>query len=408
MLAVPVRIFAPDYYRAASALRSHIYNLRVRLAPQSANSKMNIPRLLTLFLLLIVASNVQAQDNYGGEIVSYNTFGEGMMVTRAKIVPLSGTVSNMFFFNRADEPWNNGTWYEYDWEIRGAYPFSGWSQIRVKDQGDTVLKDAPVDVSTTSNLGNELLHYILIRKDNRYIYDIRRNFNANTYNYNSAEAHSGNSASLLSNGPRVYETGEKLRHIPSWKQLDFSLGVTAFDTKWTESLPNGEYSREMEVDFTRFYTYANDMWNTSPQWSDEFDGISLDYGKWYTANWTYSATQFRQENVKVQGGRLYLRVNRGESYWDPSATINSVNVAQLDSVSQSTQSRPEVQVEGNTSDTDLDTAVSAESRDSAQTESEVTAQTESRHSVQTGSTDPVTLWILAAGGLLLAQRRRLN
>ena len=70
---------------------------------------MKIPRILTLFLLFAAVSNLQAQENYGGEIVSYETFGEGMMVTRAKIVPLSGTVTNMFFFNRADEPWNKGS-----------------------------------------------------------------------------------------------------------------------------------------------------------------------------------------------------------------------------------------------------------------------------------------------------------
>ena len=125
---------------------------------------MKVSRVLTAFLFFLAVSNVQAQNNFGGEIVSYNTFGEGMMVTRAKIVPLSGVVTNMFFYNRADEPWlsNSGEWYEYDWEIRGAYPFAGWSQIRVRDQGETILKDAPVDVSTTTNLGDELLHYISV------------------------------------------------------------------------------------------------------------------------------------------------------------------------------------------------------------------------------------------------------
>ena len=100
---------------------------------------MRIPRVITFSLLLLSVSNAQALNNFGGEIVSYETFGKGMMVTRAKVAPLSGTVSNMFFFNRADEPWIGDTWYEYDWEIRGAYPFSGWSQIRVKEQADRVL-----------------------------------------------------------------------------------------------------------------------------------------------------------------------------------------------------------------------------------------------------------------------------
>ena len=58
---------------------------------------MKISRIITFFLLLLALSNVQAQENYGGEIVSYHTFGEGMMVSRIKVVPLSGTVTNMFF-----------------------------------------------------------------------------------------------------------------------------------------------------------------------------------------------------------------------------------------------------------------------------------------------------------------------
>ena len=155
----------------------------------------------------------------------------------------------------------------------------------------------------------------------------------------------------------------------------------------------------------------------------------MDFDKWYTANWTFSATQFRQENVKVKDGRLYLRVNRGESYWDPSASVNSVDLAQNDTELQSTSelqltlSMPEFQVTGNSSDTSLSTAVVAEPGDfvqtpevSVQTESEVSSQTASPvstqtaspDSVQTGSTDPLTLWILAAGGYLMAQRRRLN
>jgi len=353
---------------------------------------MKFPRILISFLLLVSVSNVQAQNNFGGEIVSYDTFGEGMMVTRAKVAPLSGTVSNIFFFNRVDEPWISDTWYEYDWEIRGAYPFAGWSQIRVKEQADTVLKDAPLDLSTTTNLGSELLHYILIRNNDRYVYDIRKDFNANSYNYNNDDAHSGNSASLLSNGPRVYETGDKLRHIPSWKQLDFNLGVTAFGGNWAGSLPNGNYSGEMEVDFTRFYTYEGTVLNTIPQWSDEFEGSSLDYGKWYTANWTFSATQFRQENVRVQDGRLYLRVNRGESYWDPTASGNPVNPAQSDPVSRTPLSLPEVQATGISSDNGLSTE----------------GVTVSRDPIQTGSTDPMTLLILAAGGCLVSLRRKIK
>lgn len=144
-------------------------------------------------LLVLLASNVKAQDNYGGEIASYQAFGEGIIVTRAKIVPLSGVVSKIFFFNRADAPWEGNVWYEYDWEIRGAHPFSGWSQIRVRTEVGTALRDAPVDVDTTTNLGSQLLPYFLIRKEDRYVYDIRRDFNVNTYDYNDATSHNGNS-----------------------------------------------------------------------------------------------------------------------------------------------------------------------------------------------------------------------
>ena len=388
---------------------------------------MKVSRVLTAFLFFLAVSNVQAQNNFGGEIVSYNTFGEGMMVTRAKIVPLSGVVTNMFFYNRADEPWlsNSSEWYEYDWEIRGAYPFAGWSQIRVRDQGETILKDAPVDVSTTTNLGDELLHYILIRKNDLYVYDIRRDFDVNTYNYNSAEAHGGNSESLLSDGPRVYETGGTVSHIPSWKELDFSLGITAFGTKWAGSLPEDNYSREAEVDFARFYTFSGSALNTDPQWYDEFSGSSLDFGKWYTANWTFSATQFRQENVKVEGGRLFLRVNRGESFWNPVATKNSVVLTQNDFASEPTQSLPEPQVIIEPQvivepQAIVEPQVVAEPQ--VMPELQVTPELQvvnlprdnsastavASDSVQTGSTDPMTLFMLAVCGLTVAQRRRLQ
>ena len=274
---------------------------------------MKIQRILGV-LLMLLAANTQAQTSYGGEIVSYQTFGEGMMVTRAKVVRFSGTVSNFFFFNRSDEPWNGNVWYEYDWEIRGKYPYAGWSQIRVRDEPEIDLEDAPVDVTTTTILSNELVHYILIRKDNQYVYDIRKDFDASTYDYNDAAAHNSNSASLLADGPRTYQTGDELDHIPSWKQLDFSMGITAFEEEdWTGYLPEGDYSKEMVVDFTRFYAYSGNSLNPYPQWSDEFNGNSLDYGKWYAANWSFRATQFRAENVRVQDGYLYLKINRGNS-----------------------------------------------------------------------------------------------
>lgn len=56
--------------------------------------------------MAIAMVQVSAQENDGGEIVNDQTFAEGMMVTRVKMVPLSGTVTNIFFVHCADEPWN--------------------------------------------------------------------------------------------------------------------------------------------------------------------------------------------------------------------------------------------------------------------------------------------------------------
>jgi len=45
------------------------------------------------------------------------------------------------------------------------------------------------------------------------------------------------------------------------------------------------------VDFTRFYTYSGNKLNSKPQWQDEFSGSSLNYGKWFAANWSFAKTQ---------------------------------------------------------------------------------------------------------------------
>lgn len=295
---------------------------------------MRFYNLLFTVLLLAGLNTLQAQSNFGSEIVSYNKFGEGIMVTRAKIVPIEGVVSNFFFYNREDQPWNGNEWYEYDWEIRGRFPMNGWSQIRVRTESGGVLKDAPVNVSTNIDIGNSMYHWILIRKGNQYVYDIREDFNINTYNYNNAAAHGGNSVSLLTAGPRVYNTGGSVAHIPASKNLDFSLGVTAFDNSWAGSLPNGSYTGDMVVDFTRFHTFvpgANNF-NATPQWSDEFDGNNIDQGKWLVANWTFSVTQFSPQNVIVKDGLLTLRVNNNQTN---NGTISSTNIALTGTASQS-------------------------------------------------------------------------
>ena len=285
-----------------------------------------------MFLLstMLVTTHARAQSAFGGEIISYNTFGEGLSVTRAKAASTEGTVSNIFFYNRADEPWTGTEWYEYDWELRGSFSENGWSQIRVRPQGEGRLISAARELDIAGGTTAELLHYILIRKDNRFVYDVRRDFNINTYNHNDAGEHNGNSASALLEGPRVFLSDNSSgngtpNHIPSWKELDFSLGVTAFGNVWSGRLPSGNFDGVMQVDFTRFHTYTGDELNTTPQWSDEFIGTTLDYGKWQVANWSFHETQFRSDNIKVQDGSLFLRVNRGGSHdWIPPAPSTPV------------------------------------------------------------------------------------
>ena len=320
--------------------------------------------LPAVFLLsTMLPTHAHAQSAFGGEIVSFNTFGEGLSVTRAKAASTEGTVSNIFFFNRVDEPWLGNEWYEYDWELRASFPENGWSQIRVRPQGEDRLISAPEELDIEGGTITELLHYILIRKDNQYVYDVRRDFNIETYNYNNAGEHNGNSASLLLDGPRVFSSDNSSgnrtpNHIPVWIELDFSLGVTAFGSIWSGRLPRGDFEGLMQVDFTRFYTYTGDELNTTPQWSDEFIGTTLDFGKWQVADWSFADTQFRLENIKVQGGSLFLRVNRGgSSDWVPPAPITPVVTQTFNDDSDSfTTTSQDTFVETNT-DTFTDTLV---------------------------------------------------
>jgi len=269
---------------------------------------MNKQHLLFFLLFCFSFPSIFAQSSFGAELVSYQRFGEGLMVTRAKIPPVSGLVSNFFFYNREDLPWQGNEWYEYDWEIRGAYPNNGWSQIRVRPQPGVALRDAPVNINTTTNIGNSLLHWILIRKGNQYIYDIRKDFNINNYNYNNASAHGGNSVSLIAGGPRVYTTGGSVAHIPTSKRLDYSLGVTAFDNGFSGPLPGPSYSADFVIDFTRFYGFSGNNLNTNPQWQDEFN--YLDQGKWQVANWTFADTRFTSNNIRFEDGKMILTANR--------------------------------------------------------------------------------------------------
>lgn len=274
---------------------------------------MNKQKLYLLFILLLPFSVSQATTSQGAEIVSYQTFGEGMMVTKAKMVPISGTVSNIFFYNRADQPWNGNVWYEYDWELRGAYPDNAWSQIRVREYSGGSLKDAPVNISTSENLGDKFFHYLLIRDGNQYVYDIREDFDLASYDHTLAGAHGDNSASIIVGGPRVFTTGSDVADIPITEKLDFSLGVTAFDINWSGRLPSGAYSGDYVIDFTRFYEIEGSTFNSTPQWQDEFNNDYLDTSKWYAATWTYQDTQFTTDNIRFEDGYMILTVNRGNA-----------------------------------------------------------------------------------------------
>jgi len=292
-------------------------------------------RFRWVFLFLFCFSplySVQAQTSQGAEIISYNTFGEGLMVTKAKMAPISGTVNNIFFYNRVDEPWNGNVWYEYDWEIRGAHPFGGWSQIRVREENGGVLKDAPINVTMLENLSYKFLHYVLIRQDNMYVYDVREDFDINTYDFNIAEAHEGNSSSILDGGARIFFTGAGVADIPEEQRLDFSLGLTSFDSNWAGRLPGEAYSGDYAVDFTRFYEFDdNDELIKTPQWFDEFNAGSLDYSKWFPATWDFADTLFTTENLRFENGYVVFRANRGQVETD----ISEINLA---STAQATQS----------------------------------------------------------------------
>jgi len=288
-----------------------------------------------IFLMIVFStpsSLLHAQTSQGAEIVTYNTFGEGLMVTKAKMAPISGTVSNIFFYNRADEPWNGNVWYEYDWELRGGYPTGGWSQIRVREDNGGRLRDAPIDVVMTENIGQKFLHYILLRQGSRYVYDVRENFDVNTYDYTKKLAHGNNSASIINGGARVYFTGGSVADIPTSQRLDFSLGITSFNNSFSGPLPNSAYSGDYIIDFTRFYAFNGNKLSVTPQWQDEFNGNSLDFSKWFPATWTFADTQFTPDNILFDNGHIILRVDRDQT----SNTIRSSNLTRTGQASQST------------------------------------------------------------------------
>ena len=125
-----------------------------------------------------------------------------------------------------------------------------------------------------------------------------------------------------------------------------------------------------------FYTYTGDELNTTPQWSDEFIGTTLDFGKWQVADWSFADTQFRLENIKVQGGSLFLRINRGgSSDWDPPAPVTPVVTQSFNDDSDSiTTSSQDTFVETNT-DTFTDTFVDTSTDTDAGTDTFVDTST---------------------------------
>ena len=118
-------------------------------------------------------------------------------------------------------------------------------------------------------------------------------------------------------------TGDRVADIPTFQNLDFSLGITAFDNNWSGRLPNGVYSGDYVVDFTRFYEFSGETLNTTAQWQDEFNNDYLDTSKWFSANWVFADTQFTPDNIRFENGNLVLRVNRGQS----SNEISQINLA---------------------------------------------------------------------------------
>ena len=197
------------------------------------------------------------------------------------------------------------------------------------------------------NIGDKLLHYILLRKGQEYVYDIREEFDIESYDYTVAAAHDGNSASIISGGPRTFVTGNRVGDIPLSQNLDFSLGITAFDTNWAGRLPAGSYSGDYVVDFARFYSFSGDELNSTPQWQDEFNEGYLDGSKWFAADWTFADTQFTPSNVRFENGYMILRVEREES----DGQFGGTNLALLGEAVQSSTTHGGVAsraIDGNT------------------------------------------------------------
>ncbi|MEM8922229.1 MAG: hypothetical protein AAGD35_01930 [Actinomycetota bacterium] len=252
----------------------------------------------------------------GAEIVSERTFGHGAMVVRATFPEGSGFVSNIFFYNREDVPWEGNEWFEYDWELKGRNPDGGWSQLRVRKAPNKGLRDVPDEVETKRSIAERTLHYILIRHEHTYVYDIRWGFNPATYDHTNPKAHRGNTRSLIVGGARVVntDTDPRIGNIPLGKKLDFNLGITAFDNAWAGYLAPGPVDEVFKVDYARFYdttrkgkriTLANE-----PEWREEFNARNADLPGWRKGFWPTGATVFRPDNVKVRDGWLHLELDR--------------------------------------------------------------------------------------------------
>lgn len=256
-------------------------------------------------------------DSYGSQIVTKKTFSSGLTVIRARAISMSGANTKMFFHNienesSRDESYINEPWHEYSWLVRGESPQQPYGHLATKEYGDNSVTERETRLAASVDLSEALYNYIVIRKGNQFIYDIRKNFKINNYDYTNANAHGGNSVSLLVDGPREFMTGNNV--IDPSELLHFNLSVTAYDGFFDDEIairPEGNYSKECRIDYVRHYSFdSNENLNTTPDWRDEFNNGSLDTSAWTITEWFVDSTQLVEDNIRFDNGKLVMKVSR--------------------------------------------------------------------------------------------------
>ena len=116
---------------------------------------MNKQILQLLIVLLFSSISSFAQTSQSAEIVSRQLFGDGLMVTRAKIPPVEGLVSNFFFYNRVDEPWNGQQWQKID-VGGGHYKLKKRNANYAMDGGNGGSKGQNVKLNNSSSSSQNL------------------------------------------------------------------------------------------------------------------------------------------------------------------------------------------------------------------------------------------------------------